>query len=115
MKVVWCWRCQMDIPMLDDDEFKAMIKHGNNSHSDMDSGPKRRRLQRKAMVDYYNQLTGENETNLNVVFHHQISQYGPPCENCGKPYRTDVARFCAGCGNVRGADGKQKVDWWRAK
>jgi len=22
MKIIWCWRCKMDVPMLHDEEFK---------------------------------------------------------------------------------------------
>ncbi len=24
MKVLWCWRCGMDVPMLDEQEFEAV-------------------------------------------------------------------------------------------
>ncbi len=24
MKIMWCWRCERDVPMLDDDEFRAI-------------------------------------------------------------------------------------------
>ena len=53
------------------------------------------------LLDYYNNLSGFKETEHNAIMHHQISQYGPACENCGKPYRTPQALFCAACGNKR--------------
>jgi len=53
------------------------------------------------LLDYYNQLTGLAETNPNAIMHHLVSLYGPACENCGKPYRTPQASFCAACGNKR--------------
>ncbi len=55
----------------------------------------------KEVLDYYNDLTGFGETNANSIMHHRISQYGPDCKKCGKPYRTPKATFCAACGNGR--------------
>jgi hypothetical protein len=26
MKVMWCWRCQVEVPMLDEEEFAAIEK-----------------------------------------------------------------------------------------
>jgi hypothetical protein len=53
-----------------------------------------------ALLGYYNQVTGMQETNPNAVLHHFVDAYGPPCEKCGKPYRTPRAKICAACGNV---------------
>lgn len=57
----------------------------------------------KPLLDYHNNLTGFHiaDDEYNAIMHHQISQYGPECENCGKPYRTSLASFCAACGNKR--------------
>lgn len=55
----------------------------------------------KKLLDYYNDLTGFGETEPNAIIHHFADMYGPDCENCGKPYRTDKAKFCASCGNKR--------------
>ena len=55
----------------------------------------------KPLLDYYNDLTGFGEIEHYAIMHHQISQYGLPCESCGKPYRTPQAAFCAACGNKR--------------
>ncbi|WP_228390930.1 MULTISPECIES: hypothetical protein [unclassified Chryseobacterium] len=62
--------------------------------------------QRKApdfrkLLDYYKEITGYEETNHNAIMHHFIDMYGPDCENCGKPYRTETAAFCPKCGNRR--------------
>lgn len=54
---------------------------------------------------YYFRLTGEIETEPNAIMHHRIALYGPPCEKCGKPYRTSKASFCAACGNKRNQHG----------
>ena len=48
----------------------------------------------------YQELTGFNETNVNAVWHHRASLYGPPCRYCGKPLRTPQASHCAACGTI---------------
>ncbi len=49
-------------------------------------------------LDKWFEMTGFRETNINAVWHHRASAYGPPCGGCGKPLRTPEARFCAECG-----------------
>jgi hypothetical protein len=85
----------MDVPMLDDIEFKKAkelytlgFKHAQSDRF-------------QPLLDYYNELTGFSETEPASIMHHQISQYGPLCEVCSKPYRTPLASFCAACGNKR--------------
>jgi hypothetical protein len=46
----------------------------------------------------YLEVTGFEETNVNAVFHHVVSLYGPPCATCGKLLRTPRAKLCAACG-----------------
>lgn len=70
-----------------------------------------RLLRFKPLLDYYNQLTGWDETEPNAIMHHRISQYGPPCENCGKLYRTPKASFCAACGHKRDPNEVMKANF----
>lgn len=96
MKTLWCWRCKMEVPMLNDEEFAVAAKLYKEAFSK--SGMSREeRFQ--PLLDYYNELTGFGETIPNAIMHHKISQYGNPCEKRGKPYRTPEASFCAACGN----------------
>lgn len=55
----------------------------------------------KKLLDYYNKLCNFEETEPNAIMHHAIDIYGADCENCGKPYRTKLASFCAACGNIK--------------
>ena len=96
MKLLWCWRCKMDVPMLDEDEYQLVTgKHGPKSGGNLAEkiesfhGP---------VLREYERITGFHETNGNAVYHHRLSLYGPPCSACGKPLRTPQAKFCAACG-----------------
>jgi hypothetical protein len=91
-RLLYCWRCQMDIPMLEDHEAEYVLgpmyrSRGRNFHGARLEGLKR-----------YQELTNFPETNINAVWHHIIRQYGPPCSVCGKPLRTPRAKMCAACG-----------------
>lgn len=98
MKLLWCWRCKIKVPMLNDDE----LKKAKELYSLGFRNTKKSREERfKPLLDYYNYITGFNETEPHAVMHHYISLYGPPCENCGKPYRTPQASFCVACGHKR--------------
>ena len=90
MKILWCWRCKMEIPMLEDDEFGRVIGLRNVGHGDL-------REQHVPVLEEYNRITGFHETNANAVYHHKLSLYGPPCRNCGKPLRSPVAKLCGAC------------------
>lgn len=89
--MLWCWRCRMEVPMLDEEEFAIAAKLYQESAKSLTRGD-------EALLDYYNSLSDFKATIANAVMHHRISMYGPPCEHCGKPYRTDKASFCAACG-----------------
>jgi len=59
------------------------------------------RATREGALKLYEELTGFHETNVNALWHHRLSIYGPPCAACGKPLRTPQARSCAACGAAR--------------
>jgi rRNA maturation endonuclease Nob1 len=44
------------------------------------------------------ELTGCFESDANAIWHHRLSDYGPPCRACGRLLRTKRARVCAACG-----------------
>ena len=47
----------------------------------------------------YFELTGIKEPNYELIYKRRISDYGPICKICSRPYRTNKASFCAECGN----------------
>lgn len=95
MNTQWCFKCKMNVPMLDDEEFKKAKELYNLGLSSI--APDRF----EPLLEYYNNLTGFGETDAEEIMHHQISQYGPICENCGKPLKTPTATFCISCGAKR--------------
>lgn len=95
MKMLYCWRCKMEVPMLDEIEFKKAAELYSAGFSRKGSLEERM----KPLLDYYKEVSGWDETVPNAIMHHRIEQYGPPCEKCGKPYRTPQATLCAACGN----------------
>jgi predicted amidophosphoribosyltransferase len=102
MKVRYCWRCGIDVPMLDKYESQIASELYSEAFQEF---KKLKKIPFKEnftkLLDYYNTLTGFGETEPNAIMHHFIDLYGPDCENCGKPYRTYKASFCAGCGHKR--------------
>lgn len=81
--------------MLDDEEYSEIHRlylrcAQDNSRSLTDRS--------QPVTDAYSKLTGAEPTHHNVIMHHQISVYGPPCQECGVPLRTPKASFCAKCG-----------------
>ncbi len=101
MQKLWCWRCKMEVGMLDEEEYAIAYELYGKIIRNTSANSKEER--NKELVDYYFNLTGERDTNPNSIIHHRIALYGPLCENCGKPYRTSKASFCAACGHKRDA------------
>ena len=86
--------------MLDELEFEVVNRLYSESIKNT-SQSLTREARYKPLLDFYKEVTGMEETEPNAIMHHRIAQYGPPCENCGKPYRTSKASFCAACGHNR--------------
>lgn len=112
MKIRWCWRCKMDVPMLSRKEFqlclkarqlgrpfirKEIEKRNITDYKWLDNGLKSYESQRY-FIEMYRVITGSEETNPNAIWHHVIDEYGPDCPNCKKPLRTKRARYCVACG-----------------
>lgn len=104
MKIQWCWRCQMEVPMLDEGEFSrawAAYRSSREAHGGKDdarSSSEAIEPRFAPFLEMYRQITGYAEKNPNAAFHHRLSLYGPPCSNCGKPLRSSRAKLCAECG-----------------
>jgi hypothetical protein len=91
MKVLWCWRCKTEVPMLDNEEFRRALSLGGTAEGYLGE------RQFEAVLQEYERITGFRETNINAFYHHVVSLYGPPCPKCGKPLRTPRAKLCGFC------------------
>ena len=110
MKMQYCWRCRMEVPMLDEDEYSSIaalydecrqaVKDYRRDHGTT--------LWETPVVDIfqpvreeYERLTGWQDMYHGAIIRHRLASFGPPCEQCGRPLRTAKAVFCAECGLVR--------------
>jgi hypothetical protein len=96
MKEPYCWRCRVEIPMLDETQFEQVLIElmfgGDAMHRRVPEAEAYR-----SALDLYEEFTGVRETNFRALYHHRIAMYGRPCAHCGKPLCTPAARFCAAC------------------
>jgi hypothetical protein len=109
-KLLYCWRCKMDVPMLDEVEWEQVLPHLAGAVDEIKRyrdahgvtfAMAKDQVYGKGALDQYHQITGFRETNVNAIWHHRISNFGPPCAMCGRPLRTARAKFCAECGGLR--------------
>jgi hypothetical protein len=116
-KVLYCWRCKADIPMLEEQEWEEVlpalmrgidqIKRYRQTHGVSLAAAKQSLAEAKdeiygrgALAKYF-EITGYRETNVKAIWHHRVSSFGPPCRRCGKPLRTPQAKMCAQRGAAR--------------
>jgi len=106
MKMLWCWRCKCEMPMLDESEYAEIFTlYGQGMRATkefrikwnlpLDQARPEERM--RPLLTRYEQMTGYKETVANAVMHHRLSMYGPPCNRCGKPLRTPRAKLCGAC------------------
>ncbi|HXR39342.1 MAG TPA: hypothetical protein VN776_09625 [Terracidiphilus sp.] len=106
MERLWCWRCKIEVPMLDEDEYAevAQLYSGGMSatkefrerwHIPLKDATREDRF--RPLRDAYERLTGMKESNHLAIMHHRLTLYGPPCKRCQKPLRTPRAKLCGSC------------------
>ncbi|KAF2331659.1 hypothetical protein [Flavobacterium nitrogenifigens] len=105
------WRCNTEVKMLDDYEFKLCRDAWFEGKKVVEKELEKRNIkdfvwldkietfeQYRYLLEMYRILTGEYESNPLAILHHQSSQFGKDCPNCKKPFRTSRAIYCASCG-----------------
>src|SRR5882672_1519400 len=109
MKIMWCWRCKADMPMLDEQEWSRLAPllsvslSATKAYRERTGSPLQeatdvmRAAYEPARAEYH-RITGFREENEVALWHHRISLYGPPCSACGRLLRTPAAKHCAACG-----------------
>jgi hypothetical protein len=113
MKYMWCWRCNAEVPMLDEEESRQ-IGLGRDSFVEHFGRPGIEPAELKLgwvrhIIEGYERITGVPETDLSKINDHRLSLYGPPCSNCGKPLRSPKTKFCAACGQSAGGTSPSSV------
>lgn len=103
MKMMWCWRCQCEMPMLDDEEyhqFARVLQEGIQQYKFRKQNGEKLTMNEifEPAMKEYERMTGLAGIHPNVIAHHRIADFGDPCTNCGKPLRTPQAKLCAACG-----------------
>ena len=84
----------MDVPMLGKVEYKIAFDLYTEEVNNADINLSREKRFEKLLQNYLG-VSGFRESEPNAIMYQRIEQYGSSCENCGKPYRTKMASFCA--------------------
>jgi hypothetical protein len=104
--MLWCWRCKMEVPMLDEAEYAEVFRLYTDSiqqrkqlcrEKSLPLGAMPLREMFKPVRTRYEEITGMTGCHENAIVHHRLSLYGDLCENCKKPLRTPKARLCGSC------------------
>jgi|GEM_PF-3576980 len=90
-----------EIPLLDDDEWEQFSPFLTAYWRDLKNHRPRSKYEtpkfREAAQKYF-LMTGYRPLSFDYQNYFRLSQYGRPCENCGKPFRTPESTMCAECG-----------------
>lgn len=103
MKKYYCWRCERELPFLDEDEWAEMLPSLNDARGHFmdkyeDKLWQEREKRQQIAVSKFEELTGEPNMTFNAIEHHLLSEWGGECKECHELLRTSRAKFCASCG-----------------
>ncbi len=108
----YCFRCKDRVPLLDDSEFASVqLAYATSTQNLRDLAAARGWNHAKArhaelflpVFDEYERITGVRVQLLQTALHHDLSNFGPVCADCGRLLRTPRAKHCAECGAPRPA------------
>ena len=95
MQRQYCWQCGRDVVMLDEAEYRPiyqLVLAGVRAASAGAVGD-----EFAAARAEFERVAGEAAVGSSFT-HHRLAHFGPPCEACGRPLRTDWAAHCVECG-----------------
>ena len=95
MEVHYCWRCEADLPFLNENEYSYIEPYLSIPL------PIKKIEGKEALsiipMGLFEHMTGYRLNDWGDINHHRRSLHGPECSNCGHLLRTPQARFCANC------------------
>lgn len=107
MEIQWCWRCQTEVPMLNEEEYLFLqdlygqcVRGSLPFRRVFGSAPANYSLTERflPLIDSHERITGVRMESANAIMHHRRALFGPGCERCGKMLRAPHARKCFECG-----------------
>lgn len=107
MENKYCWRCEMEVPFLNEEEFRQILElyrkcmrqtknHRKSTGAALQETPMDSIF--APVRDAYEKITGYKDMHQNAIMHHRLSELGPDCPGCRKPLRTPKAKLCPSCG-----------------
>ena len=105
---LYSFRLGKEVPLLTDEEYREVMAHLSNYTSaimkykaargvSLDDARVRAPVAMRAL-EAYRAITGVSLEHPDALYAVRLSDYGRPCPNCTKPFRTPNARYCAECG-----------------
>lgn len=101
------YRIGKEVPLLTDAEYEPVAQALTGRKQQISAYRKqhgcsledaRARSSSKAM-ELYERMTGCRLDHPDMLYAVRLSDYGRPCPNCAKPFRTPQAKLCAECGH----------------
>lgn len=107
-RTLYSYRRREEVPLLTEEEFApiaeilddfpqkiaAMAEERNCTLQEAET------LLGQPAFEHYKMLTGIGIYRMLDFYTLRLSSYGRPCPNCGRPFRTPKAKFCAECGHT---------------
>jgi len=93
--------------MLDEDEWAQIAPLMHLTLADPWRQPGARGITRRSEIfeKYYaaarakhRELTGHDEPQVDVIWHHRLKLHGPPCPRCGRLLHRANEPYCTSCG-----------------
>jgi hypothetical protein len=114
VKMMWCWECEMEVPMFDEEEFaffeeeykkaiaispeeRATALNRSSAQALFDSWYSLGERRFRRMLEEHERRTGMFIGDPQAILHHRISLYGGACPHCGKTLRRPESRVCEAC------------------
>jgi hypothetical protein len=111
MKTYYCWKCQKDLPFLDESEWSRVEPHLTQGMMDIknyreahgaDIKTARDAVTSKAM-SLFEEISGVGGVHADIIRHHRLLLWGTECNNCGWLLRSPNAKHCANCWHKQNA------------